>query len=76
MRGLRDPDRRRQGRRPLPSLSGYEARHLRSLLAEALCIRGQVSAAAVRQREHVRRPAELLHDLERGGFLAFEPERV
>ena len=44
--------------------------------AKPLAYATRVAAAAVGQREHVRRAAELLDDLERRGLLALDPVRV
>ena len=45
-------------------------------VAEPAEIGGRVPAAAVREREHVGQPAELLDDLARGRRLALDPVRV
>ena len=81
-----DPDRARDGlglrhrravherRRPL----GLPAEHARARagLAEARPVGGDVPRVADGDAERVEAVAELVDDLERGGLLALEPERV
>src|SRR6185436_10266767 len=43
---------------------------------EAERVRAEVAAASVREREDVGRTVQLLDDLERGGLLPLEAERV
>ena len=74
--GSRDPDRRGERRRALaPPAPRHEARR-DAVLVEALGVGDGVAAAAVGERQHVGRPAELLVDLERRGLLALDPVGV
>ena len=53
-------------------LDGEKPRLAGSPFREALGVGARVAAAAVGERKHVGRPAELLRDLEGRGFLALE----
>ena len=53
-------------------LDRMEPRQRAGGLLEAARVRLRVAAAAVRQRQHVGQPAELLDDLERGRLLPLD----
>ncbi len=75
MRRLGDADRGGERVARSAACADDEPRRLRPSSAKPWRTRG-VAAAAVREREHVGRAAELLDDLERRRLLALDPVRV
>src|SRR5579862_5199965 len=87
-----DPDRGRDGLRPIDRMSQDEGRrssrleppHLRPgghdiarvVLDEAAPVRGDVAGVPDRDREHVRGAPERVADLEGAGLLALDPVRI
>ena len=89
---IADPDRRRDGFRLGDRVTQHDRcrpgrleavhpRHRsgllgRAIVAEAGPVGADVAGVADRDRQHVRGPAEIVTDLERGGLLPLEPMRV